>query len=240
MLLSAYFLAGVPPSLLRVVGKWLNGLFNSRIAEVYTERVLIALAVCFFLLIFWLVYRHHLSLFVRSPKVAMDYEVEEDTIYGVDFDSAIQQALGRSDYREAVRLLYLQLFVRSPKVAMDYEVEEDTIYGVDFDSAIQQALGRSDYREAVRLLYLQTLKLLSDAGRIDWQLYKTPTQYLNECRLPAFRLLTNEFLRVRYGHFEASDSLIRQLKSLQAEIFVSRHSLASQEDAAGLAERRVP
>ena len=179
--------------LLRVVGEWLNGLFNSRIAEVYTERVLIALAVCFFLLIFWLVYRHHLSLFVRSPKVAMDYEVEEDTIYGVDFDSAIQQALGRSDYREAVRLLYLQ-----------------------------------------------TLKLLSDAGRIDWQLYKTPTQYLNECRLPAFRLLTNEFLRVRYGHFEASDSLIRQLKSLQAEIFVSQHSLASQEDAAGPAERRVP
>ncbi|EJX09015.1 hypothetical protein EVA_02877 [gut metagenome] len=161
--------------LLKLVGEWLNRLFDSQTAEVYTERFLMVVAVGFFLFIFWLVYRHRLRLFVRSSKEIMAYEVEEDTIYGVDFDLAIQQAFERSDYREAVRLLYLQ-----------------------------------------------TLKLLSDAGRIDWQLYKTPTQYLNECRLPAFRSLTNEFLRVRYGHFEASDLLFRQLKSLQAAICEER------------------
>ena len=83
--------------------------------------------------------------------------------------------------------------MRSPKNALPYTVGEDTIYGVDFPGGIAEALSRRDYREAVRLLYLQTLKQLSDAERIDWQLYKTPTQYLNEVRLPAFRQLTNHF-----------------------------------------------
>ena len=84
---------------------------------------------------------------------------------------------------------------------------EDTIYGVDFAERIADALARTDYREAVRLLYLQTLKQLSDGKRIDWQLYKTPTQYIYEVRLPAFRQMTNHFLRVRYGNFEATETL---------------------------------
>lgn len=111
-----------------------------------------------------------------------------------------------------------ELFMRSPKNALPYTVGEDTIYGVDFPGGIAGALSRQDYREAVRLLYLQTLKQLSDAERIDWQLYKTPTQYLNEVRLPAFRQLTNHFLRVRYGNFEATEELFRTMQALQEEI----------------------
>ena len=45
---------------------------------------------------------------MRSSKNKLPYEVEEDTIYGVDFSGGIADALSRSDYREAVRLLYLQ------------------------------------------------------------------------------------------------------------------------------------
>ena len=101
---------------------------------------------------------------------------------------------------------------------LPYTVEEDTIYGVDFPGGIAEALSRQNYREAVRLLYLQTLKQLSDAERIDWQLYKTPTQYINEVRLPAFRQLTNHFLRVRYGNFEATEELFRVMQALQEEI----------------------
>lgn len=111
-----------------------------------------------------------------------------------------------------------ELFMRSSKNALPYTVEEDTIYGVDFPGGIADALSRQDYREAVRLLYLQTLKQLSDAERIDWQLYKTPTQYLIEVRLPAFRQLTNHFLRVRYGNFEATEELFGVMKALQEEI----------------------
>ena len=72
--------------------------------------------------------------------------------------------------------------------------------------------------EAVRLLYLQTLKQLSDGKRIDWQLYKTPTQYIYEVRLPAFRQMTNHFLRVRYGNFEATETLFHAMRDLQKEV----------------------
>ncbi|WP_294628078.1 DUF4129 domain-containing protein [uncultured Bacteroides sp.] len=111
-----------------------------------------------------------------------------------------------------------ELFMRSSKSAVAYTVEEDTIYGIDFPEGIDVALSRRDYREAVRLLYLQTLKQLSDAERIDWKLYKTPTQYINEVRLPAFRQLTNHFLRVRYGNFEATEELFQTMQTLQKEI----------------------
>lgn len=98
-----------------------------------------------------------------------------------------------------------ELFMRSRRGPVNYSVHEDTIYGVDFDAEIRRAIDRKDYREAIRLLYLQTLKLLSDDGRIDWQLYKTPTEYIYEVkqemlRTP-FRNLTHGFLRVRYGNF---------------------------------------
>lgn len=111
-----------------------------------------------------------------------------------------------------------ELFMMTKKSSLPYTVEEDTIYGVDFPGGIADALSRQDYREAVRLLYLQTLKQLSDAERIDWQLYKTPTQYINEVRLPAFRQLTNQFLRVRYGNFEATEELYLSMLDLQGEI----------------------
>lgn len=111
-----------------------------------------------------------------------------------------------------------ELFMRSGKDALPYAVAEDTIYGIDFEDGMAKALSGGDYREAVRLLYLQTLKLLADRKRIDWQLYKTPTQYINEVRLPAFRQLTNHFLRVRYGNFEATEELFRVMQTLQGEI----------------------
>ena len=107
-----------------------------------------------------------------------------------------------------------ELFMRSGKRTLPYTVEEDTIYGVDFPEGINEALSQRNYREAVRLLYLQTLKQLSDAGRIEWQ----PTQYLYEVRLPAFRQLTNHFLQVRYGNFEATEELFRTMRALQEEI----------------------
>ena len=115
-----------------------------------------------------------------------------------------------------------ELFMRSRRGPVNYSVHEDTIYGVDFDAEIRRAIDRKDYREAIRLLYLQTLKLLSDDGRIDWQLYKTPTEYIYEVkqemlRTP-FRNLTHGFLRVRYGNFPASESLFEELAALQTQI----------------------
>ncbi len=115
-----------------------------------------------------------------------------------------------------------ELFMRVRKNAFPYALHEDTIYGVDFTAAIEAALAGGDYREAIRLLYLQTLKVLTDEGRIDWQLYKTPTEYTYEVkpeniRTP-FRQLTNLFLRVRYGNFEATETVFREMQALQETI----------------------
>lgn len=115
-----------------------------------------------------------------------------------------------------------ELFMRSGKKTLPYTVHEDTIYGVDFQKEIAFALARGDYKEAGRLLYLQTLKSLSDNNIIDWQIYKTPTQYIYEVR-PAkqqmsFRNLTNCFLRVRYGNFEVTEQMFNTMKQLQIEI----------------------
>lgn len=111
-----------------------------------------------------------------------------------------------------------EFFTRSGSNKLSYSVEEDTIYGVDFPEEIVRALSGGNYREAIRLLYLQTLRQLSDNGRIDWQPYKTPTQYIYEVQSPPFRQLTNHFLRVRYGNFEATEALYHTMLALQEEM----------------------
>lgn len=111
-----------------------------------------------------------------------------------------------------------ELFYREKKY-LKYNVEEETIYGVDFNNEINNALNRNDYQLAVRLVYLQTLKHLSDFRCIDWQTYKTPTEYLYEMKRKGvseeFRQLTNRFLMVRYGNFEATESTYETVKNLQ-------------------------
>lgn len=157
------------------MARLLQKLFGSRFAEEYTEVILIVLVMVLLLAIVWFLYR-------KRPE----------------------------------------LFMRSRRNRVDYQVQEDTIYGVDFEQEIAEALQQEDYRAAVRLLYLQTLKLLSDAERIDWQPYKTPTEYLYEVKTEdvrtSFRLLTTGFLRVRYGNFDASEPLFREMQNWQAEI----------------------
>lgn len=111
-----------------------------------------------------------------------------------------------------------KIFIHSRKTPLSYDMSEDTIYGIDFSRRISDALQQNNYKEAMRLLYLQTLKQLSDNKRIDWQLYKTPTQYINEVRMPAFQRLTSNFLRVRYGNFDATLNLFHEMQLLQKEV----------------------
>ena len=111
-----------------------------------------------------------------------------------------------------------QLFRGSGKEASEYETEEDTIYGIDFEQRIDEAMMQQNYREAVRLNYLHTLKMLSDAGRIEWQLYKTPSQYTREYPTDVFRQLTNLFLLIRYGNREAGQEQADQAATLKQTV----------------------
>lgn len=112
-----------------------------------------------------------------------------------------------------------------------YIVEEDNIYGIDFPSTIDQALKVGNYREAVRLVYLQTLRHLSDAGKIDWQPAKTPSQYLNEYNGRPFHHLTTTFVRIRYGGYDAdastTDAAMADSKATIEEIEIAQKAEAN-------------
>jgi len=115
-----------------------------------------------------------------------------------------------------------ELFYKE-KNTWKYNVEEETIYGVNFNKEINDAVSKNDYQLAVRLVYLQTLKYLSDYKYIDWQTYKTPTEYLYEMQMKDakedFRHLTNRFLMVRYGNFEATEATYNAVKGFQKVIW---------------------
>lgn len=102
------------------------------------------------------------------------------------------------------------------EVSIEEEAKEN-IHVIDFEAEIARARSAGDYTRASRLLYLQTLKQLSDARRIDWQPQKTPAQYTREVSGMAFLQLTNHFVRIRYGGFEADEQLFLTMEALQAE-----------------------
>ena len=110
------------------------------------------------------------------------------------------------------------LFRREEKSALDYKEVEDTIYGIDFDKQIGEAKDRHDWFEAVRLIYLDTLKFLSDKGKIEWQLWKTPIQYTYEMPDEALRKMTQQFVRVRYGNYEASEESVVEMEEWQSAL----------------------
>lgn len=115
-----------------------------------------------------------------------------------------------------------ELFMRTRTNRQQTALGEETIDGIDFPTRTAEALAKGDYREAIRWVYLHTLKHLSDSGRLNWKPFKTPTEYLYEVtsaeiQVP-FRNLTRAFLQVRYGNFEASESLFREMKMWQSEI----------------------
>lgn len=112
-----------------------------------------------------------------------------------------------------------ELFMRSGKgKQVEYEVTDDNIYGVDFNTEINKAMERKDYREVLRLVYLQTLRLLSDNHLLNWQPFKTPTQYTLEWKNADFQLMTRLFIRVRYGKFEASQEMVAQMFGYQKQV----------------------
>ncbi|MDR0742967.1 MAG: DUF4129 domain-containing protein [Tannerella sp.] len=117
-----------------------------------------------------------------------------------------------------------ELFMRSKKIRspLPYDIEEENIHGIDFKKEISAALDSGNYRLAIRLLYLHTLRILSDSQLIDWQIHKTPTEYLYEIknkdlRLP-FRELTNHFLQIRYGNYNASPELYETMLEIREYI----------------------
>ena len=112
-----------------------------------------------------------------------------------------------------------ELFLKEKKTALPYTVEEENIYRIDFEKDLEAALSSGDFRAAIRITYLQTLRFLADRQWIDWQIYKTPTDYIYELKPTGiktpFRNFTNRFLQVRYGNFKATGELYDSMCSLR-------------------------
>ena len=98
------------------------------------------------------------------------------------------------------------------------EVTEDDINEVDFDQLISEAQIHDDMLALCRLRYLQTLKAASDASMVTWRRYKTPTQYALEWPDEDFGIMTNHFLRIRYGHYTADAALAQEMHSRQEAV----------------------
>lgn len=95
--------------LMSVISDWIEETFNVLVDNDVVYYSLIVLGGVLVLFIAWLVWKKNPRLFLRKEDdEGLDYEVQEDTIYGVDFEADIREAMSRQDYRQAVRLLYLQ------------------------------------------------------------------------------------------------------------------------------------
>ena len=108
------------------------------------------------------------------------------------------------------------LFGKKSGKALSYTVNYEDIHSINFDGAIQQAIDDKNFRLAVRLLYLQTLKILTDKGKINWQINKTNFHYLHELsdtsHQPEFMQLTKAFENNWYGNIPVPESGFNSLR----------------------------
>lgn len=111
------------------------------------------------------------------------------------------------------------LFYRNPVLNAGDDVDEaDDIYTIDIDEELAAARQQINHEAMVRLIYLHTLRYLDENQRIDWRIYKTPSQYAQEYAHPSFVRMTHHFLRVRYGGFPASQALSSEMETLSHEV----------------------
>lgn len=122
------------------------------------------------------------------------------------------------------------LFSPRDVVLKAQEITEDDINEVDFDQLIAEAENSGDYLALCRLRYLQTLKAASDASLVTWRRYKTPTQYAQEWQDSDFGIMTNHFLRIRYGHYAADATLAQEMRSLQQAVQARINNSAGQHE----------
>ena len=76
---------------------------------------------------------------------------------------------------------------------------------------------------------------------MPWRRYKTPTQYAQEWQDNDFGIMTNHFLRIRYGHYNADAALAQEMRTRQ-EILQARiaDSIGQQEHADNQQKGGVP
>lgn len=130
-------------TLLAKLGEWfeqiLSDVFNSDGAS--TLLTILGISVLIVLVFFVL---RKVSRIRRNTKTKdLDYEVAEDTIYGIDFDAELKRALAIGDHRGALRMVYL----RTLRLLHDEKVLhwDNTLTPEEFVHAIADAELRKEF-----------------------------------------------------------------------------------------------
>ena len=130
-------------TLLAKLGEWfeqiLSDVFNSDGAS--TLLMILGISVLIVLVFFVL---RKVSRIRRNTKTKdLDYEVAEDTIYGIDFDAELKRALAIGDHRGALRMVYL----RTLRLLHDEKVLhwDNTLTPEEFVHAIADAELRKEF-----------------------------------------------------------------------------------------------
>jgi hypothetical protein len=94
------------------------------------------------------VWRHNPQLFQGKGSLQPDEDGTEDTIYGVDFENTISQAVDREDWREAIRLRYLQtLKALSDNGQIDWQPYKTPMqYVQELNKSFQTSPGKGSFR----------------------------------------------------------------------------------------------
>lgn len=87
---------------------WYQSLFNSVFPNENNWYLWFIAAVMVIGIIIAIVMVRNRNLLRQKENTDSGYVVTDDTIYGIDFEQQIEAALGRNDYRTALRMIYLQ------------------------------------------------------------------------------------------------------------------------------------
>ena len=90
------------------LAEWYQSLFNSVFPNENNWYLWLLAAVVTIGIIIAIVVLRNRYLLRRKENTDSGYVVTDDTIYGIDFEQQIKAALGRDDYRTALRMIYLQ------------------------------------------------------------------------------------------------------------------------------------
>lgn len=108
------------------VWQMVNNILNTKTGNSLLNWSLSLMAIC--VIIFFILKVTGMSpsgLFSNNNNVGINYSIENDDINGIDFNSAIEHAITKNNYRTAIRLLYLQtLKLLSDEAVIDWRINK--------------------------------------------------------------------------------------------------------------------
>ena len=99
----------ISDKILEAIFKWLSKNINSNITKKQVKITLWIITIIVLLIILIILYVYKPALFYINRKKNLGFQVEDESIYALDFDKLIQESLAQELYSDAVRWTYLSI-----------------------------------------------------------------------------------------------------------------------------------